>query len=144
LGDTLLLQADTGSATPDLSYQWYLNAQPVSGAASRQLLLTNLQPAQAGTYRVVAQNFAGSVTGIVATVAVAVPVQVTAGIVMANSMPMFRLTGGAGRSYVIETSSNLSQWMPVHTNSSTFAPLQFFDAASPGSPQRFFRVMPWP
>jgi hypothetical protein len=144
LGDTLLLEANSSSATSDLSYQWYLNTQTVNGAATRQLLLTNLQPSQAGTYRVVARNFAGSVTGIVATVSVATPVQVTAGIVVSNSTSMFRLSGGAGRAYVIEASSNLIQWLPVYTNIETFAPLQFFDAASSGTPRRFYRVMPWP
>jgi hypothetical protein len=144
LGDALLLEANAGSATADLSYQWYLNTQPVSGAASHQLLLTNLQTTQAGTYRVVAQNFAGSVTGVVATVTVAAPVQVTAGLVVSNGVSMFRLGGGAGRSYVIEASSNLLQWLPVHTNIATFGPLQFLEPASTGSSQRFYRVLPWP
>jgi hypothetical protein len=144
VGDALMLEANAGSATADLTYRWLLNEQPIVGAASRQLLLTNLQPTQAGTYRVIAQNFAGSITGIVATLTVAAPLELTAGMVLSNSVPMFRLRGGAGRAYVIEASSNLVQWVPVHTNIATFGPLQFFETTTPSSSGRFYRVLPWP
>jgi hypothetical protein len=142
-GDSLLLEANAGSATADLSYRWYLNTQLVAGADSPQLVLTNLQPSQAGAYRVVAQNFAGSITGIVASVTVAEPIQVTATLVLTNGVRMLRLTGGAGRSNVIEASSNLSTWVPVHTNISEYGPLQFLEPASTNLSQRFYRVLPW-
>ncbi len=46
----------------DLSYQWYRNGAPLSGATRTTLALSALQPADGGVYHVVAYNFAGSAT----------------------------------------------------------------------------------
>lgn len=54
----------TGEAlgTEPLSYQWLLNGTNLTGAVSPTLTLTNLVPARAGTYAVVASNAFGVVT----------------------------------------------------------------------------------
>jgi hypothetical protein len=57
-----------------------------------------------------------------------------------------RVLSGAGRVCVIESSTNLTGWAPVFTN--TVAASGFFDftdTQSPGSDRRFFRAMssPW-
>src|SRR5437867_3883230 len=53
-----------------LSYQWYLNDIPIPGATNAALTLTDVQPAQAGTYSVVVGSAAGTTTtsGAVLTV----------------------------------------------------------------------------
>jgi hypothetical protein len=53
-----------------LSYQWHLNDIPIPGATNAALILTDVQPAQAGTYSVVVGSAAGAVTssGAVLTV----------------------------------------------------------------------------
>lgn len=51
-------------------YQWLLNSSPLAGATNKNLLLTNLTPSQAGTYRAVATNAYGSDTSRVATVVI--------------------------------------------------------------------------
>ena len=49
-----------------LSYQWHFNEAAITGAAKRTLILTNVQPVDAGGYSVVVTNIAGSVTSLVA------------------------------------------------------------------------------
>ena len=48
--------------TPPMSYQWFLETNPVAGATSSSLVLSNVQPAQAGNYSVVISNAYGTVT----------------------------------------------------------------------------------
>ncbi len=48
------------SGTAPISYQWLVGGVPIAGANSVTLHLSNVQPADAGTYSVVARNPAGS------------------------------------------------------------------------------------
>ena len=57
--------AATGSGT--LSYQWQQNGSPVSGATEASLPLSNIQPANAGSYVVVVTDSTGSTTSQVST-----------------------------------------------------------------------------
>lgn len=50
-----------------LSYQWRKNGDPIDGATSPSLVLSNIQPSDAGGYYVVVSEFTGSVTSAVAT-----------------------------------------------------------------------------
>ena len=50
------------AGTPALAYQWLLNGGDISGATDSSYTLSNLQPANAGSYSVVITNVAGSVT----------------------------------------------------------------------------------
>jgi hypothetical protein len=53
----------TASGTPPLSYQWYYNqTNLVNAATNSNLTLPNVQLSQAGTYRVVVSNQAGSIS----------------------------------------------------------------------------------
>lgn len=49
-----------GSGTPPLSYQWSFDGTNISGATSARLTLSNVQPAQTGSYAVQVNNSAGS------------------------------------------------------------------------------------
>ena len=44
--------------------------------------------------------------------------------------------------YVIDTSTNLSAWTPLRTNSIT--PYDFIDSSASGQPNRFYKGRPWP
>ena len=61
------------SGTGPLSYQWNLNDLAIPAATDSVLTLSNVQPADAGSYTVVVANLAGSVTSAVATLTVNVP-----------------------------------------------------------------------
>jgi hypothetical protein len=51
----------TASGTPPVSYQWSLNGTNLSGATNTSLVLSNVQPGQAGTYAVLVTNRFGSI-----------------------------------------------------------------------------------
>jgi hypothetical protein len=50
------------------------------------------------------------------------------------------LRGWHGDSYVIETSTDLQNWAPAHTNLMTLPLFEFRDTNAPASPQRFYRA----
>ena len=60
----------TAAGTPPLSYQWQKDGASVSGAISATLVLNNVQASDAGAYRVVINNAAGSVTSAIAMLTV--------------------------------------------------------------------------
>ena len=62
----------TATGTGPLAYQWFLASAPVAGGTNRTLALTNVQPAQAGSYRAVITNLVGSVTSSVVALTVVV------------------------------------------------------------------------
>ena len=52
----------TATGAPPLAFQWQHDGTSLPGATNRSLLLSNLQPAQAGAYRVIVSNPSGAVT----------------------------------------------------------------------------------
>lgn len=67
----------TVSGTAPISYQWSHNGTNLEGGTSATLLLAKVQPAQEGGYSVVVSNDFGSVTSLVATLTVRVPLAIT-------------------------------------------------------------------
>ena len=65
------------SGSAPFSYQWNYDGAAVSGATNASLTLTNVQTNQAGSYKVVVTNMAGSVTSAVAALTVIVPPGIT-------------------------------------------------------------------
>jgi hypothetical protein len=63
----------TASGTAPLTYQWQKNGSNIPGAASTQLALNNVQPADAGSYAVAVSNLAGTATSASATLTVVAP-----------------------------------------------------------------------
>jgi hypothetical protein len=67
---TLAVFAVQATGTEPLSYQWRLNDTALSGATGRELVLTNVQPGQAGSYSVWVSNMFGGVLSSNATLSV--------------------------------------------------------------------------
>jgi large repetitive protein len=59
LGGNVVLSA-TAQGTAPLSYQWRKNGQPIAGATSSTLTLTNVQLTDSGAYTLVASNSTGT------------------------------------------------------------------------------------
>ena len=68
----------TATGTAPLSYQWRFNGGAIAGASNTSLPLSNVQPADAGSYTVVVSNSAGSATSAVAALTVLVPPAISA------------------------------------------------------------------
>ncbi len=71
-GETIQLSV-AASGTAPLSYLWRFGESDLPTATSTSLSLTNVQPGQAGEYRVVVTNDYGSVTSVVALISVPPP-----------------------------------------------------------------------
>ncbi len=86
------------SGTPPLSYQWQRAGTNLPGATAATLVLSNVQPADAGSYRVQVGNLAGSLTSQDATLTVLVPPAIT-------TQPQSQtLVAGAGLSLFVTAS----------------------------------------
>ena len=65
LGDTTALSIDV-DATPAASVQWFVEGQAIPGATGEELLLTQVERSQAGSYYAIVTNRYGSVTSTTA------------------------------------------------------------------------------
>jgi len=73
-GATAVFNVTTTGSQPQ-AYQWYFDQKPIKGATGAQLVITNVQAGDAGSYVVVVANVAGSVTSkvVLLTVRTAAP-----------------------------------------------------------------------
>ncbi len=133
----------TASGTEPLSYQWLFNNQPLDGATSSSLALTNVTGANAGSYAVSVSNVLGAVTSISATLTVIVaPPGITAPVIAEDGQFQFRLTGTVGGRYVVLASTNLTAWTPIATNIVPAAGFDYLtDPFATNYTQRFYRAV---
>ncbi len=140
----------TGSAP--LRYQWQrsetnlFNGGNVSGVNSNTLTLANVQPEDAGSYRVIVTNAFGSVTSSVAvlTVVVASPITLSSATV-SDGVFNFSFTNTPGASFTVLTTTNvglpLSNWTVlgglVEISPGQF---KFTDPQATTNQQRFYCV----
>jgi hypothetical protein len=127
-----------GGSAP-LSYQWFLNGVALGGQTNSTLLLTNVQPANAGEYYAQTSNGAGSALSNPALLAVSTNWTLAAP-QFVNQQFQFTLLGLANALYIIDFSSNLLNWTPLQTS----APSLFMDGASSNYPAGFYRARPAP
>ena len=73
---TNLTLAGLAAGSPQLAYQWYFQSHPLAGATAASLILSNIQPSQAGIYSVRVTNAAGFVLSTNATLTINYPVAV--------------------------------------------------------------------
>jgi hypothetical protein len=125
--------------TPPLGYQWFLNGAPLAGQTNSTLLVTNVQPANAGEYYAQVSNGAGSALSNPALLTVSTNWSLVAP-QFVNQQFQFTLLGLANVSYILDFSSNLLNWMPLQTSS----PSLFMDPASSNYPAGFYRARPAP
>ena len=92
------------------------------------------------TYRVTD----GLAIGNVATVTIILepiedPLKITSQQMTANGFEL-QVSGPASSTYVISTSTNLSDWTPIFTDYTDFGNMTFTDTSATNSPERFYRV----
>jgi len=125
-----------------LSYQWQFFGTPINGATQASLTLPSVLPSADGAYSVLVQNPSGSVTSTNATLTVCgqVPLTNTVGMsqMTLNGTRCLRVVGHAAVGSILEASTNLQQWTPVHTNVASQGLFTLDDPMD--RPQRYFRI----
>jgi hypothetical protein len=124
--------------TLPLSYQWFFNSTiAITGSTTNcALLLTNVQPSQAGAYTVVVTNIAGAVTSSPAMLSVIPPVE-------RRPVPGVKVTGEAGSLWNVDYANSVRlapNWTTLGSVSLTSTSQYYFDLTLPLQPQRFYRA----
>jgi hypothetical protein len=126
--------------TAPLTYQWRFNGTNLTGATASTYTRSNAQLATAGNYNVIVSNVLGSATSAVANLAIVnAPLLVSAHLAADHSFS-FTVSGDIGFNYVIEGSTNLSNWLTVTTLSNATGQTIFADTNTSAFPARFYRA----
>jgi len=126
-----------------LSYQWYFNGTPITGATGPGLNFPSIQFTNNGFYSVVISSPYGSITNVAAQVAV------NPAVVSLGFSPTLTINGAAGNSYLIQRSADLTNtnnWKNM-TTLTLFQQQQIWvdtsiDASSPFNNKYFYQLIP--
>jgi probable HAF family extracellular repeat protein len=106
-------------------------------------LWTNAPLGNAVLTAVATDNFGLSTTSAPVTVAFVLVPQLTIASEL-DGNALLTLTGETNRTYVISASTNVTDWLPVHTNATTNGTLQWLDTAASPEVRRFYHAEPRP
>jgi GH25 family lysozyme M1 (1,4-beta-N-acetylmuramidase) len=132
----------TATGTPAPAYQWLFNGTNLAGATTASYTRTNVQYSQAGNYSVLVSNLAGFVvsSNALLTILPAAPAAFQLAALQPDGSLDLTLSGDAGATYFVETSTNLVDWSAL-TNVSLSGPIiQFNVGPATSEPQRYFRA----
>jgi len=129
----------TAMGSPPIFYQWRFNGADLPGATASSLTVSNLQAAKEGTYQVLASNRAGSVNSARAVVLLDNPLRIN-NTASATCRQNLRLSGPAGKSFILQASSNLTTWSAIFTNAAPTGIVEFNDAGMTNTRSRFYRA----
>lgn len=136
----------TATGTSPLRYGWQkdgvslVDGGNISGATSPTLIVENLSQADAGNYRVVVRNEAGSATSLAATLTVVARPRFTAADVLPSGACHMILSGQSNFTYAIECSTNLQSWVTLTNLQSENGVFEFTDFQAVEFPYRFYRA----
>jgi sugar lactone lactonase YvrE len=130
----------TASGTGPLSFQWQFNSAPISGATATSYTVTNSVATNAGVYSVTVTNSFGSITSSNAMLSVLLPAQFQSLSVLGDRSLQLSMSGTAFTNYVLEISTNLANWTPLSSISSSNGFFQFNDASAATNAERFYRL----
>lgn len=105
----------TATGACSLSYQWQLNGTNIDGATNAWLILSNILGNQAGAYTVVVSNSLGTATSAAGPLAIQ-PRFATSQLSLSNGQFHLVAGGTQGAPFILETSSDLTNWVPAQTN----------------------------
>jgi len=137
IGSTVGFHVHATNTMP-LSYEWFFNSTTATTGSTTNgaLLLTNVQPSQAGAYTVVVTNIAGAVTSPPAMLSVIPPVE-------RRMVPALSLLGQPGSLLNLENANTLDPspaWVTFDSVTLTNTSQWYFDLSTPLPPQRFYRA----
>jgi hypothetical protein len=130
----------TAMGSLPLSYQWRFDRNELSGATETNYFIAAAQPSDLGCYDVVITNTGGSITSSVAILSFVAPPILVDPLVQTNGQFSFILTGDSGFNYLIESSTNLSNWSTLGTVTNATGQVPFSDTNLPLLPTRTYRA----
>ncbi len=128
----------SGPASETLSYQWFRNGVGIAGAVSPTLILNNVALAAAGTYTVGVSTPHATVFSDPATLIVASG-EFTSAEWTPAGIQLF-VSGELNTTYLIEVSTNLTDWQPLATLFNNPTNWSYLDTAAPVAGGRFYRL----
>lgn len=143
-GRSVTFAVAAGGSAP-FSYQWYFNTNSgIPNATNAFLTLINIQATNTGTYSVIVSNTAGSAisSNAILTVSAGTPSQPQLSGMVYNDDGRFSLTvnGDTGPDYIVQVSTNLTDWADIFTNHSPLPPFVWTDNGASNFNQRFYRI----
>ncbi len=126
----------TAASSPAPGYQWIFNGTRLIPNTST-LAISDFQTIFQGSYVVVVSNSLGSVTSATAVLALDSPLRLGVPTMNGGALQL-QLIGPAGKSYVLQTSTNLSNWSPLLTNFTSNGFWNFTNSNLSGT-ARFYR-----
>lgn len=134
------------SGDPPFVYQWLFNGTNYIESTNSTLTITNIEAKNAGAYQVVVSNVWGAVTSSIAELNVqGVPIiflSKSGSTVYTNGQFIGLIGSLTGQGQVIvQTSSNMMDWVPIFTNPPTFGTLLFTDTLASNSLSGFYRAL---
>jgi uncharacterized repeat protein (TIGR03803 family) len=135
-GSTVALQVRATSLTPGLAYQWFTaETNALVGATNAFLVLTNIQSADAGAYRVMVTNMGMTLTSAPAMLSVIPRVE-------SRSVPGVLLTGGPASLVHVDYADSLAppQWFSLSNMTLGGGTQPCFDLSQPLPALRFYRA----
>lgn len=132
-------------ATP-ITYQWQFNGKNIDGATNALLVLPSVKPSNAGEYRAIATNPAGSETSLAATLEVTPPEPdqaLTLGEMHMQIDGSFRflVSGDNWITAMVQGSADLVTWQDLQeVSAGEIGAAYYFDSGASGRPYRFYRA----
>lgn len=130
-----------GSFTGPFTYQWTLNGTSLLGATATNLNFTNLQLTNSGIYACVISTPVGSLASAGARLTVFNPFNLGTTSFQPGGLVQIVASGDNGRSYRLESSTNLVNWNPVVTNTISGGAATFTDSGAGSQVLRFYRIV---
>ncbi|MFM8470119.1 MAG: S8 family serine peptidase [Limisphaerales bacterium] len=130
-----------GAFTGPFTYQWTFNGTALAGQTATNLAFTNLQLTNSGSYACVVGSPLGSLTSSPALLSVFNPFTVSPPTFQPGGLFQMIVTGDNGRSYRLESSTNLVDWTPVVTNTVSTGSATFTDSGGGSRDLRFYRIV---
>jgi hypothetical protein len=127
---------------PSPRYQWMFNGANISNATNASLSLNGITQASFGNYSVRVTNAFNALLSSTANLLLETPLHFTSQRALSNGFHI-SLLGPAATNYVIECSTNLTDWIPLTTNRTQTGLIDYLDSAATNRGQ-FYRARSGP
>lgn len=131
-----------GATSPRrLRLQWQFNNTDIPNATNNTLTITNVQQADLGTYSAVVTDQLDRTASFSAQLQFAsINPRLSNPQMLSNGHFQTTLEALANHTYLVQYSTNLSNWVTLRSVSATSESTPVVDEDAPNSPQRFYRV----